>query len=277
MSNDELFEKLELDHIATQKATCVLDESDTARLDCALGETNGTRSGNSLASGTLIDWFAVNIAGFDHLMHANDALIAPACIHVPSHVLDHTMNEWKRAFSPMENYTIASTNGWCKDNNLHTLRQMCADGDLLSLPFWKRISFILNTNGHWSVLMLTRGESVSLVHYDTMVPGHWALVDQVRGMLCASGLLPKTIRIETPSSTVQQADQWSCGYAVMARLYEHGVCTFQAEKASKCIPVLADELLQRQHIAKFLSFVKQRNETAAVADKLLTRYRRMYL
>jgi hypothetical protein len=277
MSNDELFGKLELDHIATQKATCVLDESDRNRLDCAIGETKGKPSPQSLASGTLIDWFATNVARFDHLMHANDTLVAPVCIHVPSHVLDHALTEWKKAFSPLENYTVASTNGWCKDNNLQTLQEMCGGGDLLSLPSWKRISFVLNSNGHWSVMMLIRGEFLALVHYDTMVPGHWALADQVRNMLCAAGLIQSTVRIVTPSATVQQADAWSCGYAVMARLYEHGVCTFFPDHSSKCIPISADELLQPQNLAKFLCFVKQRNETAIAAEKLLTRYRRIYL
>jgi hypothetical protein len=268
--NNELLLELELDLLRTRKLTAHLDERDVARVEAAV---NNTRTEASLASGPLIDWFAVNVAGFDQIQHFADDLVRPTCVHVPWHVLERALSDWSRVDSPAANYTVLPTNGWCKDNNLETLQQA---GLLSTIDAWKRISFVLNGDGHWSVLMLVRAEQVALLHYDTLFPAHSKLARLVCRFLCAAGLVDPETVVQRDAAVVQQSDTWSCGYGVMARLYEHGTCTFWPDTCSGYLSRSADEIANGQ-LTKFLYFIKQRNDAAVVADKLLTRYRRIYL
>ena len=235
------------------------------------------------ANDEMIEWVAESIAHFYPLRYIGHAVLRPRCVFVSSQLIDIALRSYNAAGCP-ESFVMPLENDWKSIDSLtrlqHELVPQHGSASLDAVPHWERIAFIINGGFHWSVLMYAwqrgvAGATPLLMHYDSIQQSHEDLVWQLCDFLYATGLVPRSVQPQRSLQTVEQTGGWQCGYAVMARLYEHGVGTFEPQA---CIPLLSRSanIIASRELLQFLYTLRARNEFAAHLEQLLVRWSRLY-
>lgn len=208
----------------------------------------------------MIDWVAETVAGFWKFRHIRSILTKPKCLFVNSQYVSHVLDDYRKAGCP-DHYRIPDS-GFMRKDSLYEFVQAEPGKRLVDMPHWEKIAFVLHRDSHWSILFYIRSIN-RLVHYDSLGKIHEGAMWDLCDFLYATGLVDRDVQPGIPDAQAQQNGGWQCGYAVMARLYEHG-----ADSLANANEIIENKMLL------FLSYLVMRNETAKKRQLLLRRWNR---
>jgi hypothetical protein len=292
--------QLALEQYQFDRNSSCLDKGDVQKLETALAHCDDNRSfaaygplatpiGPREATDAMIEWFGHTVAHFAPARHIESPLIAPEFVMFDSRTVGPAIEQYIRDGSPASGYQIPSFNDFNRVDSFARLHEKLGIGGVVggpsleSIPSWSCLAFVINAESHWSVVIYIRPvrstsylKSSYLVHYDSLPGMHIQYATVLAQLLRAAGLIDPSMVLARESHEVSQLGAWQCGYAVMARLYEH---SGGAELRRGSTMYRADDVIGEKNGAmrRFLQFALLRNAEALTLTVLGFRWKRIFL